>query len=824
MVWAGAAARGESGYGGWLRYARLGEEARARDARLPAVATVMGGGEIERTARGEIVRGVRGMLGRTLREETGLAGEAAIVLATREEARRMAPWLALPEGWSGDGYWLKSTSVGGHRVLLVAGASEAGVLYGAFALLRRMALGETVEGLDVMSSPRAGLRWVNQWDNLDGTIERGYAGRSIFFEGGHVAADLGRVRDYARLLASVGVNGCAINNVNANPKLITAEMLPEAARVAEAMRPWGVRMAVSVDFGSPRTLGGLETFDPKDARVAEWWKQKVDELYRAVPDLAGLVVKADSEGRAGPSAYGRTQADAANVIARALAPHGGVLVYRAFVYDHHADWRNLKNDRARAAYDNFHPLDGSFDDNVVLQIKHGPIDFQAREPVSPLLGGLRKTNEAIELQITQEYTGQQRHLCYLAPMWKGVLDFDLESNGPGTTVKEIVSGKAFGRKLGGYVGVANVGRDSNWMGYDLAMANLYAFGRLAWDADLTAEGMAREWAGMTFGTRERVAGTVAGLLMDSWRVFEEYTGPLGAGTLTDILHTHYGPDADSSERNGWGQWHRADREGMGMDRTVETGTGYTRQYAPGVGKVYESLATCPDELLLFFHHVPWTYRLHSGKTVIQHIYDVHYRGAAEAAEFPERWRTIEGMVDEERYRAVLDRLEYQAGHAAEWRDDLNAWFLRMSGIADERGRIGHEPGRVEAEGMKLSGYEVVEIHPVEAASGGKAVACGAGACRAGFVYRGEGGWKRIGVQYFDENDGVSRFRLLVNGQEVGEWKADRVLPSREPDANTASRKTVRGIALRPGDEVVVEGEPEGGEKAVVDYVEVGPEE
>jgi alpha-glucuronidase len=800
-------AQAETGRAAWLRYARLGRTARAEYLGLPAAVVAVGDGPEVASAQAEWIRGVQGMLGRVPRIERTLPEEDAVVLRL--------------DGTLGPGaYLLHDTAANGHRMLTVAGGGGSGVLYGVFDLLRRMALDEPIRGIDETHRPYQPIRWVNQWDNLDGSIERGYGGRSLFFEGGNVAADLTRVSEYARLLASIGVNACAINNVNANPRVLAPDFLSQLARVAAAMRPWGVKLAVSVDFASPKTLGGLNTFDPLDPRVAAWWKATTDEVYRAVPDLAGFLLKADSEGRAGPSTYGRTHADAANVIARALAPHEGILVYRAFVYNHHADWRDPKADRARAAYDNFHPLDGKFDANVVLQIKHGPIDFQTREPVSPLLAGLARTNEAMEVQITQEYTGQQRHLVFLGPMWKQVLDFEMGWPNAETKVKELVSGHATGRALGGMVGVANVGRDENWLGSDLAMANLYAFGRLAWDPDLSVERIAEEWARMTFGGDGRVWGTVADLLLASWRTYERYTGPLGAGTLTDILHTHYGPDAGSSEHNGWGQWHRAGHEGIGMDRTVATGTGYTAQYPKKVAAMYESLATCPDNLLLFFHHVPYTYRLHSGNTLIQYVYDVHYQGAAEAEEFARRWRLLRGLVEEDRWERVQKQLDYQAGHAAVWRDDLNAWFFRMSGIPDARGRIGHQPGRIEAEAMTLEGYTPADVHPAEAASGGKAVSCAAPLCRASFRYTGDAGWHTIRVQYFDQNNGASTYRLFLNGQQVDAWTADLRLPSNQPDSNTSTRRSIRGLALRPGDEITVEARPDSGEHAVVDYVEV----
>jgi alpha-glucuronidase len=820
-----AALRAETGYEAWLRYAEISDPAvRQRYAAMPAVVVAFGDSVVIKAAQEELVRGVRGMLGRTLREETRLPRENAILLGTLGDIRKAAPAIGLAADLPADGYWLKTVTVDGLTHLVIAAPNDRGVLYGVFALLRRIALHEPVSPLDDKQVPYAPVRWVNEWNNLDGTIERGYGGRSIFFDNDNVRSDLGRVRDYARLLASLGINGCAINNVNANPRVLTAEFLPQLARIAEVFRPWGVRVAVAIDFSSPRRIGGLDTFDPLDPRVAGWWKNKADEIYRAVPDLAGFVLKADSEGRLGPSAYGRTHADAANVIARALQPHGGLIFYRGFVYDHKMDWRNLKNDRARAAYDNFRKLDGQFEENAVIQIKHGPIDFQAREPASPLFGALEKTNPAVELQITQEYFGQARHLVFLVPMWKEALDFDLHAQGAGTPVKALVSGKVFRRPAGGFVGVSNVGRDSNWAGHHLSQANLYGFGRLAWNPDLSARQIAEEWTRLTFGHDPRGVDTIVKMQLASWRTYENYTGPLGAQTLTDITGSHYGPAVEASERNGWGQWHRADGKGIGMDRTVATGTGFIGQYRPPVAKVYESLERCPDELLLWMHHVPYTHVLHSGKTVIQHIYDSHYEGADATGEYVRQWKSLEGRIDEQRYREVLARLEYQAGHAQVWRDAVNTWFLRTSGIPDAKGRAGNFPGRLEAEAMKLEGYQVVDVKPWEAASGSQAVECASPTrrCSASFRHQGQPGWYDMSVQYFDQNDGVSRFKLFVAGQLVDEWAADDSLPTRRIDAHSSTRRRILGLALRPGDEIRIEGLGDGGENAALDYVELRP--
>ncbi|MGO9228009.1 MAG: alpha-glucuronidase family glycosyl hydrolase [Bryobacteraceae bacterium] len=625
---AAASLHAETGYDAWLRYRPIEGAALARvRAALPAVVAVLGDTEPEVAARGELIRGLRGFVGRTLRAESRIPSEGAIVLGTVEELNRSAPQWRLSASIPEDGYWLKSVVDHGSRYTVVTAPNPRGVLYGAFALLRQIGLGEPVDSIEEHGAPYAPIRWVNQWDNLDGSIERGYGGRSIFWDNGRARGDLTRVADYGRLLASIGIDGCSINNVNADPRLLKPEMTPEIARIAEAFRPWGVRVALSIDFASPKTVGGLDTFDPLDARVAAWWKQKTDELYRAIPDLAGFVLKADSEGRAGPSTYGRTHADAANLVARALAPHGGLLLYRGFVYDHRMDWRNLKNDRARAAYDNFHPLDGQFDSNVVVQIKNGPIDFQVREPASPLFAALEKTNQAAELQITQEYTGQARHTVFLVPMWKDALDFDLHAHGASTPVKALAAGKTFHRPAGGFAGVANVGLDENWFSNHLSQANLYGFGRLAWNPDLSSRKIVAEWTRLTFGGNPKVDETIESIQLSSWRTYENYTGPLGLQTLTDITGNHYGVNVEASERNGWGQWHRADHKGVGMDRTIATGTGFIGQYPPAVARAWESLATCPDDLLLFLHHVPYTYVLRDGKTVIQSLYDSHYDGA-----------------------------------------------------------------------------------------------------------------------------------------------------------------------------------------------------
>ncbi len=806
-----SAAYAETGMDAWLRYAPLDEPAltQYRQA-IPASVINLANTPLQRTAREEVIRGIRGMLGRTLRAAKSVPSDGVIEIGTLEQ-------LHMPGDLPADSYWLKSS---GH-VILIGGAGDRGALYGAFALLRKIAMGESLANLDEKQTPHVAIRWTNEWNNLDGTIERGYGGRSIFWDGLKARADLSRATDYARLLASLGINGCSINNVNANPRALASDFIPEIARVADAMRPWGVRVAIAVDFGSPKTIGGLDTFDPLDPKVAAWWAAKADEIYKAIPDFGGMVLKADSEGRVGPSTYNRSHADAANVVARALKPHGGLLFYRGFVYDHHMDWQNPKNDRARAAYDNFRELDGKFEDNAIVQVKNGPIDFQVREPASSLFGAIPKTAESIELQITQEYFGQARHTVFLVPMWKETLDFDMrESASHPTPVKSLV--RAF-------VGVSNVGLDDTWYGNHLSQANLYGFARLAWNPDLSSNQIASEWTRLTFGADPKVNETVNSMLLSSWRTYENYTGPLGLQTLTDITGNHYGVNIEASERNGWGQWHRADEKGVGMDRTTATGTGYIGQYSAPVAATFESLTTCPDDLLLFLHHVPYTYKLHSGKTVIQSIYDSHYEGAAAVEDYVQQWRSLRGRVDDARYQAVLAQLEYQAGQTEVWRDAVNTWFAKASGIADAKDRVGGNPGRYEAESMKLEGYTVSGVTPAEDASGGKAVICPAASCAASFQYTGAAGWYTLHVEYFDTSDGAARYKLTINGQPIDAWSATladwttATAPQRRRlDSTSSTRRLIEGVALRPGDTVRLEGSPDKTERAAFDYIEIAP--
>ncbi|WP_407946319.1 alpha-glucuronidase family glycosyl hydrolase [Paenibacillus alkaliterrae] len=573
--------------------------------------------------------------------------------------------------------------------IAIVGASDRGALYGAFHLIRIMQMRDSIEDLHIVEHPVNGLRMINQWDNMDGTIERGYAGKSIFYRNNGFVEDFTRIRDYARLLASTGINAITINNVNVHREetnLITAEYEQTLSKAADAFGAYGIKLFLSINFASPIAVGGLQTADPLDPAVRSWWTERASELYRAIPEFGGFLVKADSEFRPGPFTYGRDHADGANLLAEALAPHGGVVIWRCFVYNCLQDWRDRSTDRAKAAYDHFTPLDGRFADNVILQIKNGPMDFQVREPVSPLFGGLKDTNQILELQITQEYTGQQKHVCYLVPLWKEVLDFDTYAAGEGSTVARIASGALHNRSYGGLAAVSNIGDSACWTGHPLSQANLYGYGRLAWNPALSTEQITAEWIRLSLGSDPMVEDVVSGILLRSWGIYESYTSPLGVGWMVNPNH-HYGPNVDGYEYSKWGTYHFADHQGIGVDRTIGTGTGYTAQYHSPQRELYDSLERCPDELLLFYHHVPYTHVLHSGKTVIQHIYDTHFEGAEAAAALLEAWQSIRGRIDEAYFELVASRLSEQREHAKEWRDVINTYFFRKSGIADRQDRL-----------------------------------------------------------------------------------------------------------------------------------------
>lgn len=542
----------------------------------------------------------------------------------------------------------------------------------------------------VKEVPKNPLRMLNHWDNMDGSIERGYSGNSFFFVNNDIVVN-DRTVEYAKFLASIGINGIVINNVNVKQAacdLINERFIDKVKVLSDLFKGYGVKLYLSLNFAAPIEDENVASADPLDEKVIKWWKEKIKFIYSRIPDFSGFLVKADSEGRPGPFTYGRNQAEGANMLARAIKPYGGIIIWRCFVYNCKQDWRDTKTDRARAAYDYFHDLDGQFEDNVILQIKNGPMDFQVREPVTPLFGGMEKTNQMIEFQIAQEYTGQQRHVCYLLPWFKEVLSFETygkNSVNEGTTVKDIVSGRTYNRPFAGMCAVTNTGNDYNWTGHDLAAANLYGFGRLCFDPDLAAEDIAKEWIVLTYGNNEKVVENVLKILMMSWPAYEKYNAPLGIGWFVNP-HEHYGPNPDGYEYDMWGTYHRADHLGIGQERNVEAGTGYTAQYNEPLASMYEKPETTPDEMILFFHHLPYDYRLESGKTILQHIYDTHFEGAEDVETMDKLWRELECLVPADAFERVCSRLEHQLWHSKEWRDVINSYFYRKTMIPDEKGR------------------------------------------------------------------------------------------------------------------------------------------
>jgi alpha-glucuronidase len=535
----------------WLQYDRIQDQAYLEKCEAwghSIVATEKG--TIIETAVTELRRGLSAMLGKETRVTHRVPNSKYIVLGTsscelmpeslREESSRL----------SSEGFIIRTIADERGERIAVTARTENGVLFGVFELLRALVFGKPLETLDILEQPGHPIRMLNHWGNMDGSIERGYAGGSIFFENNKFVSNCDRIHDYARLLASVGINGLTINNVNVHDiesRLIDETFLSDVAKIALIFQAYGIKLYLSANYASPITLGGLATSDPLDPEVRKWWREAAAKVYDYIPEFGGLVVKADSEGRPGSFTYGRDHAEGANMIAEALHPHNGILFWRCFVYNCKQNWRDRKTDRARAAYDHFKSLDGRFLDNVYLQIKNGPMDFQVREPVSPLFGAMDQTRHLMEFQISQEYTGQQTHLCYLIPQWKEVLEYDTFANGEGSTVSTLIHG--FGA-------VSNIGNDDNWTGHLLAQANLYGFGRLIWNSKLSSEEIANEWTCLTFGSHPEVVASIGDMLLRSWRIYENYTAPLGIGWMVNPHH-HYGPNVDGYEYSVWGTYHYA---------------------------------------------------------------------------------------------------------------------------------------------------------------------------------------------------------------------------------------------------------------------------
>jgi alpha-glucuronidase len=661
---AASAARAEDGYDLWLRYRPLAA------AQRPAIRTIAPSADTPtlKIARAELQRGLDGLV-RGAASPDG----PSILLGTPAGSPAVAA-LNLPlKGAGQEGYLIRTVG----KTTVVAANSDIGVLYGVFHYLRLVQTGQDVDKLDILSAPKVNHRLLNHWDNLDGHVERGYAGASLWDWWKLPDYLDSRYVDYARANASIGINGTVLNNVNAKADSLTAPYIAKAAALADVFRPYGVKVYLSARFSAPIEIGGLKTADPLDPAVQAFWKAKADEIYKAIPDFGGFLVKANSEGQPGPQDYGRTHVDGANMLADAVGPHGGIVMWRAFVYSH-----EQPDDRAKQGYSEFKPFDGQFRDNVIVQVKNGAIDFQPREPFHPLFGAMPKTNLGMEFQITKEYLGFATHLVYLGPLYEETLKSDTYAHGAGSTVAKVVDGTLDNRPLTLMAGVSNIGRDRNWSGSQFDQANWYVFGRLAWDPEASTQGIAADWAKMTFSTDPRFVAPTVAMMMGSREAAVDYMTPLGLHHQMGRGH-HYGPGpwVTGGPRADWTSvyYAKAGKDGIGFDRTV-TGSNATAQYAPVVAKRFTDLKTVDEKELLWFHHLPWTYRLKSGQTLWDGLVTHYSRGVATVDGMGKTWADLAPYVDPERHAQVADFLAIQRTEAQWWRDASIAYFQTFSGL------------------------------------------------------------------------------------------------------------------------------------------------
>jgi alpha-glucuronidase len=571
-----------------------------------------------------------------------------------------------------DGFVIKSTIVKGKKCIVITSNSEIGSLYGTFRFIQLIQMGHGIDSLYIVSRPKIQHRILDHWDNLDGSIERGYAGTSLWFGINKVSNE--RIKNYARANASIGINGIVINNVNATPKVLTTENLSTAVELADIFRPYGIRIYLAVNFSSPHEMGGLPTSDPLDPRVAQWWKDKAKEIYQRIPDFGGFLVKANSEGLPGPQDFGRTHADGANILAAALAPYHGIVMWRAFVY------KSSSEDRALQGYNEFKKLDGKFAENVLIQVKNGAIDFQPREPFHQLFGALQKTNMSLELQITQEYLGQSEQAVFMAPLYKEVFDSETYAKGEGSKVGKVIDGTLFDNKITSIAGVANIGNSITWCGSNLAQANWYAFGRLAWDYNLSSEQIAEEWIKLTFSSDTKVVSTMKRIMLPSREACVNYMTPLGLNHIMGYNH-HRGPQPwlDTAGRFDWNSiyYHRADSIGLGFDRTTN-GSDVVSQYFPPLNSIFNNIDSCPEKYLLWFHHVKWNYKMKSGRTLWDELCIKYNEGVDTVKSMQKLWKSLDGMIDAQRYSEVSLQLDKQLKEAIWWKDACLLYFQTFS--------------------------------------------------------------------------------------------------------------------------------------------------
>jgi alpha-glucuronidase len=671
----------ESGYDLWLRYVKIADANVLSNYKSAASQIVIQGSSATMTAAGdELSNGLKGLLGQAVQKQTSVSEDGAIVVGTPSNSSIISD-LKLTLDKNPEAYSIVTTKSGDHSIIAVASVGDIGALYGTFHLLRIMQTGESLSDLNIQEKPAIKRRMLNHWDNIDGTIERGYAGKSLWNWSALPGTLDKRYTDYARACASIGINGTVVNNVNANTgnnfNMLTTDYLKKVKALADVFRPYGVKVYMCASFGSPKRIGGLSTNDPLDASVISWWKTKADEIYKLMPDFGGFLIKANSEGQDGPKNYGRTHAEGANCLADAMAPHGGVVIWRAFVYDDVVD-----SDRMKRAYKEFKALDGKFRSNVIIQSKNGPFDFQPREPVAPLFGGLTSTQIGAELQITKEYLGQNVHLVYLAPMWKEFFNFDTYAKGAGSTVGKVLDGTVYNDTMSCIAGVANTGSDENWCGHHFDQANWYAFGRFAWNYSLSSSKIAYEWTMMTWGWNETVVKTIAKMLKSSREACVDYMDPLGLGGIFAEGH-HYGPDPAynvNPDHLDWNStyWHKADATGVGYNRTT-SGSDYVSQYFPENKTKFNSMATCPVELLCWFHHVPWGEKLSTGKTFWNELCFRYAHGLEYVKKMrDDQWPSLSTYIDSKRFGDVTSKLATHYTDAKTWYDVCTKYWGSFS--------------------------------------------------------------------------------------------------------------------------------------------------
>jgi alpha-glucuronidase len=704
IVFAPALAQAEDGYDLWLRYRPVEASAQASYRATATALLPRGDSPTIKAATDELQRGLGGLLGRGVPIATNITTDGTIVFGTPANSPLIKSLTEPLSKLGREGYLIRSMKAEGHRVTVIAGNSDVGVLYGAFAFLKLIQTRQKVDMLDMASSPRLMVRILDHWDNLDGTIERGYAGFSIW--DWHKMPDYmaPRYTDYARADASIGINGMVVNNVSSQAAMLTPLYIGRAAALAAVLRPYGIKIYFSARFSAPIEIGGLKSADPLDPAVQAWWKAKADEIYRAIPDFGGFLVKANSEGQPGPQDYHRTQADGANLLADAVAPHGGIVMWRAFIYS-----AENPEDRAKQAYSELVPLDGKFRDNVIIQAKNGAIDFQPREPFHPLFGALPHTGMFLEVQITKEYLGLATSLAYLAPLYEEVLHTDTYAKGPGSTVMRVIDGSLFGNTVTGMAGVANVGTDRNWSGSEFNQANWYAFGRLAWDPAASSRAIAEDWAKMTFSNDPRFVKPTVDMMMASREAVVDYMTPLGLAHLMATGH-HYGPGPWVSDlkRPEWNPvyYHRADAAGLGFDRTA-TGSGAIAQYAPEAAAAFADPDKIPEKFLLWFHHVKWDHKMTSGRTLWDELV-VHYdEGVAATARARATWAAMKPYVDAQRFAEETAFLAIEEKEAQWWRDACIAYFETFSKMPMP---AGHAPPPHSLDYYRAIDYPYVPGH------------------------------------------------------------------------------------------------------------------